>query len=149
MRGFLDSVAKVLDILGFLAKNLWIFLGFSPRPWKILQNLAHLPKNNCLDLGKKSQRSKNFLGKKTKTLSAGKYGQDLYKSVVYFGGNTENINLNDLLAMQWNLFKQLSIKSGKFLYVLIFRRNKLKQHAFFFQLLQWHAKAEGVAHYPD
>ena len=38
---------------------------------KILQNFANLAKYNCQDLGKKFQKSKKFLGKKTKTPSTG------------------------------------------------------------------------------
>ena len=66
----------------FLLPRSWIFLVFLPRSpkifldfflwsWKILQNLANLAKNNCQDLGKKCQKSKKFLGKKTKTPSTG------------------------------------------------------------------------------
>ena len=72
MQDFLVSLAKILDILGFVDKNSKNFLEyFFPRSWKILQNLANLAKNNFQDLGKKCQKSKKFLGKKTKTSSTG------------------------------------------------------------------------------
>ena len=65
---FLGSLAKILDSLGFPAKKCKNFLGFLST---ILKNLANLTKNNCQDLGKKFQKSKKFLGKKTKTPSTG------------------------------------------------------------------------------
>ena len=58
-------------VLVFLPKSPKIFLDFFPRSWKTLQILANLAKNNCQDLGKKCQKSKKFLGKKTKTPSTG------------------------------------------------------------------------------
>ena len=62
MQDFLVSLAKMLDVLDFVAKNSKNFLGFLST---ILKNLANLAKNNCQDLGKKCQKSKNFLNKKT------------------------------------------------------------------------------------
>ena len=58
MQGFLVSLAKILDILGFVAKNSKDFFGF----------LSAMLKK---DLGKKSQKSTNFLGEKTNTPSTG------------------------------------------------------------------------------
>ena len=68
IQDFLVSLAKILDILGFLAKKSKHFFGFLST---ILKNLANLAKNNCQDLGKKFQKSKKFLGKKTKKPNTG------------------------------------------------------------------------------
>ena len=46
-----------------------IFFDLFACSWKVLQNLAYRAENNCQDLGKKPQKSKNFLDKKTKTPS--------------------------------------------------------------------------------
>ena len=52
-------------VLVFLTRSPKNFLDFFPRSWKVLQNLVNLAENNCQDLGKKTQKSKNFLGKKS------------------------------------------------------------------------------------
>ena len=70
-RFFLVLLPRSWIVLVFLPRSAKIFLDFFPRSWKILQNLANLAKNNCQDLGKKCQKSKKFLGKKTKTPSTG------------------------------------------------------------------------------
>ena len=57
--------------LVFLPRNPKIFLDFFPQSWKILQVLANLAKINFPNLGKKSQKSQKFVGKKTKTPSTG------------------------------------------------------------------------------
>ena len=41
------------------------------RYWKNLQHLANFAKNNCHDRGKRNQKSRNFIHKKTKTPSTG------------------------------------------------------------------------------
>ena len=77
----LEFLVKIVDFL-FLLPRYWIFLvllprtprnflDFFPRSWEIFQSLAYLAKYNCLDLGKISQKSKKFFGKKTKTASSG------------------------------------------------------------------------------
>ena len=55
--------------IGFLPRKPKIFLNSFPQFWKILPNLAGLAKKNCQDLSKICQKSHNFPGKKTKTLS--------------------------------------------------------------------------------
>ena len=68
---FMVLLPRSWIVLVFLPRSPKIFLDFFPRSWKILQNLANFAKNNCQDLGKKCQKSKKFLGKKTKTPSTG------------------------------------------------------------------------------
>ena len=68
--------------LVFLPQNLKIFGDFFPFLSTILKNLAHLAENNCQDLGKKCQKSKNVLDKKTKTPSTGKKDERLKQSVL-------------------------------------------------------------------
>ena len=65
-KSFLGSLANILDFfLVLLTKTPRNFLDFFPRSRGIYQNLAMLAKNNCQDLGKKSQKSKIILGKKS------------------------------------------------------------------------------------
>ena len=54
------SLAKILVILAFVAKNSKKFLGFFSTT---LKNLANFVKNNFQELGEKSQKFKIFLGK--------------------------------------------------------------------------------------
>ena len=63
MQDFLVFHAKILVILGFVVENSKNFLGYLST---ILKNLANLAKMNYQDFGKKSQKSKIFLGEKSK-----------------------------------------------------------------------------------
>ena len=78
---FLDLVLFWCKLSLFLLPRSWLFLLLLPttpkiflifisRSWKILQNIANLANNNCQVFGK-CQKSKKFLGKKTKTPSTG------------------------------------------------------------------------------
>ena len=65
--GFADVLRQIFLVLW--PKTPRIFLDFFSRSLKILQNLANRTYSNCQDLGKKYQKFKNCLGKKTMTPS--------------------------------------------------------------------------------
>ena len=71
MQDSLASFAKILDLFACLERTPTLFLHFFPRSWKDVQYLAKFAKINCHDDGKKNQKSKKFLHKKTKTPSTG------------------------------------------------------------------------------
>ena len=74
MEDSLVSFAKLLFIFACLEKTATVFLEFFARSWKNLQYLANFAKNNPHDGGKRNQKSKKFLHKKTKTPSLADWG---------------------------------------------------------------------------